>query len=211
MTLEGIDVSSYQGYIDWKQVKTSGKSFGIAKATEGVNYQDPTFPHNWKSIAYRGLIRGSYHFLRPEYDGGEQADYHHAYIKATGHFAVGDFCMLDCEVTDGRSTLQIVQCAEAFVERIIQTTQCGVFLYTYPDFWNNILGAPESTILGRCPLVVASYGAPPSVLSNWPHGASIWQYSQSGHVPGIVGNCDLDRFNGAIQELHLLAREGGRH
>lgn len=209
--IEGIDVSNFQGYIDWEAVKLSGKSFGIAKATEGVYYRDPTFAHNWVSMAYRGLIRGSYHFLRPEYDGAVQADYHHAMVRDSGHFAVGDFCMIDFEVTDNRSLLQCLQCAELFCERILETTQCGVFLYTYPDFWNNQLAAPESAVLARCPLVVASYGAPPSELKNWVNGPTIWQYSSTGHVPGIVGNCDLDRFFGTIQELHLLAREGGRH
>jgi lysozyme len=211
MTLEGIDVASYQGYINWEAVKHAGKSFAICKATEGVYYQDPTFAHNWTSTKYRGLIRGSYHFLRPEYDGAVQADYHHAYVRANGHFEVGDFCMIDLEVTDGRSAMQVITCAERFANRILTTTNCGVFLYTYPDFWNNQLGAPESTTLGRCPLVVASYGAPAPVLSNWPSGPAIWQYSESGQVVGIVGNCDLDRFLGTVQELHLLAREGGRH
>ncbi len=211
MALEGIDVASYQGFIHWDQVKQSGKSFAICKATEGVYYRDPTFQHNWTSTKYRGLIRGAYHFLRPEYDGEVQADYHHAYVRASGHFEVGDFCMLDLEVTDNRSATQIINCAERFVTRMLQTTQCGVFLYTYPDYWNNQLGAPESTILDRCPLVVASYGAPAPVLSNWANGPTVWQYSESGHVPGIVGNCDLDRFLGTLQEFHLLAREGGRH
>lgn len=211
MTIEGIDVASFQGYIHWDHVKAAGKQFAICKATEGLGYEDPSFPHNWGSAAYRGLIRGSYHYLRPEWDGAAQADYHHAYVRNNGRFKVGDFCMLDLEEVDNRSTLEVVNCAERFVERILQTTHCGVFVYTGAWFWDGLLGSPESSTLGRCPLVLSSYGAPPGVLSNWPNGPSMWQYSETGHVPGIIGNVDLDRFLGTLQELHLLAREGGRH
>ena len=211
MTLEGIDVSSYQGYINWGQVKVAGKAFAMAKATEGLGYQDPTFPHNWVSMAYRGIQRLSYHFLRPSEDGTAQADYHHAYVRNSGHFAVGDGCMLDLEVTDGVDAAQVVRCAEKFVLRMLATTQCGIFLYTYGDFWINQLGSPESPVLARCPLALASYGPSYPALPLWPNGPSIWQYSETGHVPGIVGHCDLDRFLGTMAELHTLCREGGRH
>src|SRR5450759_259232 len=127
--LEGIDVASYQGYIHWDEVRRTGKSFAICKASEGLQYQDPTFTHNWVSTAYRGFIRGSYHFLRPGIDGAAQADFHHAYVRSQGGFKIGDFCMVDCEVKDGRSFVNVIQCAEAFVSRMIATTQAGIFFY----------------------------------------------------------------------------------
>lgn len=211
MSLEGIDISTYQGLPDWHQIKLAGKQFGICKATEGLGYEDPTFAHNWAGMRTFGLIRGSYHFLHPGEDGAHQADYHHGAVRQSGRFVPGDFCMIDCEVKDTSSARQVVQCAEAFAARILATTHCGCFFYTYGDFWNSQLGAPESTVLGRCPLVLASYGSSFPTLSNWPSGPAIWQYSESGHVPGIVGNVDLDRFLGTRQQLQTLARQGGRH
>ena len=61
-TIKGIDVSHFQGEVDWSDVKTAGMHFGIAKATQGATYLDPTFHKNWESIAKSGLYRGAYHF-----------------------------------------------------------------------------------------------------------------------------------------------------
>ena len=70
----GIDVSHWQGQIDWPAVRSAGKIFAFIKATEGTSYQDPAFPANWQGSKAAGLRRGAYHFFRPAQDPAKQAD-----------------------------------------------------------------------------------------------------------------------------------------
>jgi GH25 family lysozyme M1 (1,4-beta-N-acetylmuramidase) len=90
---KGIDVSHYQGTINWKTVAANGISFAFIKATEGTcmsyfalylfrltgewtAYQDPEFSANYDGATSAGLIRGSYHFAHPdESSGATQATY----------------------------------------------------------------------------------------------------------------------------------------
>lgn len=208
--VEGIDVSSFQGNVNWQAVRGAGKQFAGIKATEGLGYRCPTFPRNWQRSRVRGLIRIAYHFLRPELPGSMQADFLHGYVRDSGHFVPGDAVMLDLEENDGQPAKAVVLCAEQFVRQILQQTECGVFIYTGPWFWGSLLGDPLSGTLGKCPLWLADYGPSVPALRNWPGGLSIWQYSETGHVPGIGGAVDLDRFYGSIQGLQTLCREGGR-
>ena len=83
-TLPGIDVSSYQGIIDWNQVHGAGYAWAYAKATEGTGYRDPTFPGNWSGMQSAGLSRGAYHFFHPGDDGTTQADYYLGYVGTLG-------------------------------------------------------------------------------------------------------------------------------
>src|SRR5437899_3151687 len=86
-TLEGIDVSHWDGTVDWAQVAGSGRAWAIAKATEGVTFLDPAFAANWAGMKAAGLVRGAYHFFRPAHGGVEQADW---YLSKVGAFAAGD-------------------------------------------------------------------------------------------------------------------------
>lgn len=208
--IEGIDVSAYQGQVSWEDVKSSGHRFAAMKATEGLGYEDPTFPRNWERSKARGLVRVAYHFLRPGESGAAQADYLHRYVRNHGRFESGDGIMLDLETMDGQSRETVINCAVGFVSRILDQTIAGVFVYTYPDFWLNQLGNPRVPILAKCPLWLADYGPSVPHIPNWPNGLSIWQFSQTGWVPGVQGQVDLDRYYGNIATLHQLCRFGGR-
>src|SRR5262245_17922243 len=61
-TLDGIDVSHWQGSINWTQVQNSGKSFAFCKATQDTTYKDPTFDTNWVGMKSVGLLRSAYHY-----------------------------------------------------------------------------------------------------------------------------------------------------
>src|SRR5690242_2363967 len=61
-TVEGIDVSTYQGTINWAQVTTSNVRFAVTRISDGLNYQDNQFSRNWPAIKGAGLIRGAYQF-----------------------------------------------------------------------------------------------------------------------------------------------------
>src|SRR5438477_11194724 len=72
--VRGVDVSHHQGTIDWSAVKRAGTSFAYIKATEGTQYQDPSFVQNWYGAAASGIVGGSYHFFTLVTAGQTQAD-----------------------------------------------------------------------------------------------------------------------------------------
>jgi lysozyme len=72
----GIDVSHYQGSVDWATVAGGGERFGFAKASEGVSgtgSSDPYFADNWSGMRAAGILRGAYHFYHPKDDPTAQA------------------------------------------------------------------------------------------------------------------------------------------
>src|SRR5262249_32662331 len=71
----GIDISHWQGTINWTGAKNSGLTFAFCKATEGTTYKDPSFAANWPAMKAVGLIRGAYHFGRPGSDAAAQAKF----------------------------------------------------------------------------------------------------------------------------------------
>jgi lysozyme len=204
-TLQGADVSGYQGTVDWAQVADSGLSFSIAKATEGLTIQDADFPQNWAGMKANGLARGAYHYFHSLDDGGAQADAFLAEVDAAGGFLPGDLPpFLDWEDTDpGDTSAHAMLEAQGFLTKIQAQTGRVPVIYTSVRVWT-ALGDPSQ--FGNYPLWVASRGAScpdlPDPWSEW----LFWQYSFVGTIPGMncPGSCDLDEFNGGLAELRAL-------
>jgi lysozyme len=195
--VQGIDVSHFQGVVDWQQVAKAGMSFAFAKATEGITYVDPQFSTNWAGIKAAGLVRGAYHFFEANDDATAQAQHFLATVK----LAPGDLPpVLDIETTAGVSDEQIWSGVSTRIQVVEQATGRQPILYTAPGFWNS--HAPDLT-LTRYPLWLADYAAQALL----PHGWSswlFWQHSQSGSVAGVTGAVDLDLFSGTLQQLQEL-------
>ena len=64
--IDGIDVSHFQGNIDWTSVKNAGITFAFTKATEGVSFTDNMFTTNMSGATAAGVVIGPYHFARPD-------------------------------------------------------------------------------------------------------------------------------------------------
>lgn len=204
-TLEGVDVSHYDGTIDWAQVAASGRKFGLAKATEGITFQDPTFKTNWAEMKQAGLVRGAYHFFRPKDGGAQQADW---FLAEVGAFATGDLPpILDWETTDGVASATDVREAQAFVDEIRAVTGLTTIVYSSKRFLAT-LGSPAQ--FAGLPLwdVELNVTCPdiPDAWARW----TFWQYSFTGTVAGInVGaHVDLDVFNGTLSQLLALTGPG---
>ena len=217
--LKGVDVSSYQGSINWASVAGAGIKFGYTKATEGTGYQDSTFAGNWSGMKNNGIARGAYHFFHGEIDGTQQADYYLAFVNAHGGFAAGDLPpMLDWEQVNpnngGASCSTATANATAFINEIKAKTGMKTLIYTSPGIWNGY-GCTNS--YGSDPLWVADYFNSqgngcytsdtstecPSTPSGW-SAFSFWQYGDCGSVAGISGHVDVDIFNGDAAALAAL-------
>lgn len=199
----GIDVSMWQGNIDWSRVAATGLHFAVIKATEGLSALDPDFPANWARSKENGLFRAAYHYLRPGLSGRAQADYLHGYVHDHGKFIRGDAVALDLETTDGNTPSTVIRAAAEFIDRAREQIAKPIILYTSPAFWL-LLGSPSVPELRACPLWVADWGVlSPPALPNLAAPA-FWQYSSTGLVDGVPGHVDLDLFYGSVQQLRKL-------
>ena len=85
--IEGIDVSSNQGKVDWSAAARAGKVFGFARATIGGHQADRQFAANWQGMKDAGIFRGAYHFFWPLTPWHDQAE---SFIKTVGALNPGD-------------------------------------------------------------------------------------------------------------------------
>jgi lysozyme len=197
----GVDVSQYEGTIDWATVAKSGISFGIARVSDGMTH-DPTFARNWAGMKANGIVRGAYQFFRPRHPGAQQADdFLDQFTLEAGDLPP----TLDVEVTDGQSSTTIAAEIADWVAEVEKRTGRTPMIYASPGLWKDF-GQRSSD---GCDLWVAHWGvSAPTLPTGWSRW-TIWQYQNDGHVPGIAGNVDLDRFNGTTADLQTYALQDG--
>lgn len=186
--LRGIDVSHYQGQIEWSDVAASGASFVFCKLTEGVDWSDPYGPRNLHQARLAGLRVGAYHYLTGS-DPTEQAE---AFLGALAEDVAPESRLppvLDLE--SPRLGDDAGERAMAWLRAVEGALSVTPILYTYPSF------AAERKLwrwpdLARFPIWIAHYGVSKPILPRpWSEWA-IWQHSEKGKVPGIMGNVDLN-------------------
>jgi len=198
--LAGIDVSHWQGTIDWAKVAGDGVRFAIMKATEGRSYVDPTYSKNVVGAAANGITVGAYHFAGPSSQKGDaKAEADH--FVSVARNAAGDVLpALDIEHTGGLSAGELQDWVRAWLEEV--TSKLGVrpMIYTSPGFWTYSMGNTQwFAVHGYTTLWVAHWGVhrPTVPANNWAgHGWTFWQWTDCWHVRGIGGCVDGDRFNG---------------
>ncbi|MEM0999631.1 MAG: glycoside hydrolase family 25 protein [Bacteroidota bacterium] len=195
--VHGIDVSHYQGKINWNKVEKAGVQFAFIKATEGKSIVDPRFARNWKQARKHNILRGAYHFYRPSVHSEEQARLFLSKVQVKP----GDLPpVLDLEVTDGRSPAIIRKGVRNWMRIVEKETGVRPILYTMPRFADDYLG----DALGEYPLWVASLRRrKPQVPRAWKHW-TFWQFTHHGRVKGISGDVDRNYFPGTPEELRAL-------
>jgi lysozyme len=199
-TVKGIDVSVWQGNIDWAKVKGAGIDFAIARISDGLNSPDSKFDQNWSGMKANGIVRGAYQFFEPGQDPIAQAD---MVIAKLGVIPAGDLpATLDVEVTGGQSAATIATKIKQWADHVTVGTGKAPMIYTSPGFWN---GSVATTQFGYLPLWAAHWGVScPNLSSGWSDW-KVWQYADNGTVNGISGAVDLDEFNGDLAALHTFA------
>ncbi|KIP06352.1 glycoside hydrolase family 25 protein [Phlebiopsis gigantea 11061_1 CR5-6] len=195
-SIPGIDVSHYQGTINWSTVKANGVQWAYIKATEGTGYEDPEFSANYDGATTAGLIRGGYHFAHPdESSGATQATYFLAH--GGGWSADGITLPGALDIEYGTSTECYGLSASAMVSWIADFSntyhsKTGVYpvIYTTTDWWTTCTGN-SAAFASTNPLWLARYASAVGTLpAGWSY-ETFWQYADSGSNPG-----DQDIFNG---------------
>jgi lysozyme len=194
----GIDVSKWQGPIDWGRIRGAGVSFVYVKATEGIGHIDPLFEVDYKGAKTAGLLVGAYHFYRPQALALIQATH---FLNAIRGLSLDLPPALDLEVLDREPGAAVRGNAARWLEYVEARWGKRPLLYTYAAFASeNHLGAE----LGAYPLWLADYREVPHLPEGWERWWA-WQRSGKGHVSGIGGDVDLDIFGGRLEDLKALA------
>jgi lysozyme len=229
--VEGLDVASFQGAINWNMVHASGREFAIARIGDGT-YSDPNFVTNWNGIQAAGMIRGAYLFWRPTVGAATQAT---AIADAVGTLGPGDLpvtidvecmCPFMSSGACGSATAGCVSPATAaagltdLIDRVTTATGRPPMIYTGTWFWDGASYLHGASSHGELPLWVSGYTSGcVSVPSGWTDW-HFWQYSDGScsgcvttPVPGISAgggsDVDRDRWNGDLASLQAFANMGG--
>lgn len=212
--LYGVDTASYQHPggtpITWSQVRASGQSFAVVKATEGTTYTNPYMTADAGGARAAGLRLGLYHFAQPGFAGGStvadaqaEADFFSRQVNSVGGLQLPP--TLDLEITNGLKQADMVSWTAAFLQRVQADTGRQPMIYTGPWFWGSSVG---STAFTTYPLWDASYttAANPPLFGGWSHW-TIWQYTDGYYFsPSTIGGIaatytDRDRFAGTDAQL----------
>ena len=198
--VHGIDISHYQGDIDWKVLLQNKETdypihFVFMKATEGGDHGDDTFQNNFEQARRYGFIRGAYHFFQPKTDASKQADFFIRTVK----LSAGDLPpVLDVESTGKRSAKDLRASLKVWLNRIEKHYGVKPILYTSYKFKTRYL---NDAAFDEYPYWIAHYYVDSVKYEGKWH---FWQHTDVGSVPGIEKEVDLNVFNGSLDELQAL-------
>ena len=204
--VHGIDVSKYQGDVNWSAVKQSGIKFAWIKSTEGGDHIDEKFLQNWQSSHQAGVPRGAYHFMFWCRSAEEQAAWFKQNVPADADALPP---VLDVEWNgDSKTCPKKVPRAEALaaMKRFLRAVEAHYhkrpIIYTSIDFYREII-VDE---LHDYPLWVRTVRAHPVArYANRPW--TFWQYTETGDVAGVKGPVDRNAFVGTEDEWNRFINQ----
>lgn len=200
----GIDISHYQGIINWEKVNYLEDSipvgFAIIRATAGNNKRDNYFTYNWRESKKNNILRGAYHYYRPNENSTEQAEFFIKKVK----LASGDLApILDIEQEPDIQTIASLRKGiQNWLDLVETHYGKKPIIYTGDSFYKDYL---ENQGFDDYPIWIANYNNNISKPRNkdW----VIWQFTDKGTVNGINEFVDLNVFDGNEKLLKLLTVE----
>ena len=204
--IQGIDISRWQGEIDWAKVKDAGTRFAFIKATEGGDHLDPNFRKNWEGAKKAGVARGAYHFVywcRPAKD---QVRWFKRHIPKDPDALPpvldvewnGESESCGKKIPRDKALAKISEMLRGLQEH----TGKKPIIYTDITFHEDVLEGE----FNDHPYWLRSTAAPLRhryERSKW----EFWQFTTTGRVPGITGDVDRNAFFGSEREFAAW-REG---
>jgi lysozyme len=194
----GIDVSEYQGKINWEEVDSVEGNFPIRfvfiRATVGKDRVDYAFGKNW-AASKANLIRGAYHYYRPNENSIAQADNFIKNVK----LRKGDLPpVLDIEAMPKNQSIDSLKVGlKRWLEKVKAHYKVKPIIYSNEKFYEAFL----KEAFRDYPFWIANYNFfTEDMQDDW----MMWQFSEKGSVPGIVGNVDLNIYNGSPKMLQYL-------
>jgi lysozyme len=196
--VHGIDVSRYQGVIDWAAVARSGIHFAFIKASEGGDLRDPRFADNWAESATAGVVRGAYHFFTFCTPGAAQAANFTAVVPidpAALPPAIDVEFAGNCRSWESIETIR--RELAVFLATIERTYGRWPIVYFTRESHERVL---DGQLDGYPTWARSLFGRPRVRFGPW----TFWQYAHNGRVAGIEGLVDLNVFRGTVADLAAL-------
>lgn len=189
VTYEGIDVSEWQGEINWENVSRAGIKVAYIRASEGNNYIDPYAIINFNGAKANGIKTGFYHYLtaRTVEEARDEAEFFVSNIKGLN---IDCRLAMDFEDFGDLSIDEINEISRTFLKEVEELSGKEVIIYS--DAYN-ALRTFSTELAAEYPIWVADYGVQEPSNGNW----STWegfQYTDEGIVSGISGYVDRDYF-----------------
>jgi lysozyme len=198
--IHGIDVSKYQGRIDWETVRDAGVKFAYIKATEGGNHTDSRFAENWEGAAAAGIPRGAYHFVYWCRPWREEMAWFKRVVPVDPDALPP---VLDVEATPTSKTCkrtlyreEVLREMRLMLEDMERHYGKRPVIYVTVDFYEHIMHPDE---FKDYKVWVRSTKYAPHVKypgRKW----AFWQYQSDARIPGIRGNVDRNAFKGSHQD-----------
>lgn len=205
----GIDVSKYQGIIEWEQVQNYGShpvEFMYAKASQGVTIRDDFYRRNMAEARRQGILVGSYHYFSSGGTGVEQCDYFIETMEGIPQDLIPVVDVEECSKSWGALTLR--RNLRDFINRMEQAYGVKPIIYTGVFFYNLYL----SEEFKDCKLFLARY-ADEEPRTNDGADWVIWQFTERGEIDGIRHKVDIDCINSkySLEDILISAKEIARH
>lgn len=197
--VRGIDVSEFQGTIDWAAVDPATVRFAIVRATKGRSYVDPSYATNVAGATANGFVVGAYHRAKPDAASGDAVTEADLFIDVARNAAGDILPVLDVEDTGGLSVDRLQDWVRRWLSRVRSRLGVRPMIYTGPNFWRSQLGDTGWFARHGYPLWIAHWDVPsPDVPArDWAgNGWTSWQWTSTGALSGIAGDVDRDRLAG---------------
>ena len=198
----GIDVSEYQGKISWSYVDTIEKKYPLhfvfIRATVGKDRKDRQFDTNWLGAKENKMIRGAYHYYRPNENSLEQAEL----FITTVRLQKGDLPpVLDIEkLPKNQSIANLKLGLKRWLKAVEAHYGVKPIIYTGERYYDDFLKEEFSDYL----FWIANYNFyREEIGEDW----LFWQFTEKATIPGIKGNVDVNIYNGDVQQLQFITLE----
>ena len=209
--VQGVDVSHYQGDIDWKVLQMQNIDFAYIKATEGSRHVDEKFVENWKNASRTSLKIGAYHFFSFDSEGENQAE---NFIRTVGTLEGKLIPVIDVEYYGDKfrnppEKEKVVKELKDMCACLEQEYGAKPMLYTTNTVYRKYLKGEFD--FEEYPLWIRDVYFTPDITiqDQW----TIWQYSDTSILKGYRGDekfIDVNVFRGDLEELNDLLVEGVR-
>ena len=199
--IKGVDVSHYQGEIDWSEIREQGIGFAYIKATEGSSHVDDRFAYNYENAKNAGIRAGAYHFFSFDSPGKTQAE---NFINNVGEYSemlppAADVEFYGDKRTNRPDAESVRKELKDFLGALEERYKTKPVIYVTEDIYDLYI---DGYFRGYPLWVRSIWGTPPKGIE-W----TFWQYTDKGRLEGFAGDetyIDLNVFSGTKEEWEVF-------
>ena len=198
----GIDVSEFQGAVDWEEIEILEEKYPVQfvfiRATAGNDRVDRRFKENWNGAKENKIMRGAYHYYRPNENSIEQANLFIETVK----LQKGDLPpVLDIERLPKNQPLDSLKKGlKRWLTKVESHYQVRPIIYTGERYYSDFLKEEFSEYL----FWIANYNFyREKIEDDW----LFWQFTEKASLPGIKHRVDVNIYNGDLEQLQFITVE----